>query len=340
VQRDLVADRIRARLIAAGWSDAIERLEKNGITVTGFGDTALQYRNDAKSTLLRLEYHSTGAEGPELHFHITDDTDRGHDFVFRPRGHPDDAISAIVAVQGDLTRETIDPLFSRILDVCPDSYVLAQGTLVPLEGEANADADLVELSRCSGKPGSLSDEEKEALFDAEYETRFPARPPLTSHEEKAIVERIAACERQLIATIRKLPTFIRQDAPTEGAIDGRTLGRIIRQIKSSTAESHQLDDADLELLRKCLAEILEIDKLMWGLKADLVEASPCEIVSIAKEYAPAKFGNALLELIQEGNFGLMKALDSFPYQNAKERFTEYAARGVREAIRAWVSRTK
>lgn len=125
------AARIKSTLSSAGWHDAFDGYAESGINVSGFGEVALQYANDADDTLLRLEFHAAGPDGvPEIHFHVTDEDDVGPDFVLRFGERLDAVLAAIVSVQDKLTLETINegPL-ATILDVCPRMYHVRDGRL-------------------------------------------------------------------------------------------------------------------------------------------------------------------------------------------------------------------
>ena len=90
-----------------------------------------------------------------------------------------------------------------------------------------------------------------------------------------------------------------------------------------------MDDKEARKVKKRLMEIGEIENGLKTVKNRLIQANLRLVINIAKKYLNR--GLSFLDLIQEGNMGLMKAAEKYDYQKGY-KFSTYSTWWIRQAI--------
>jgi RNA polymerase primary sigma factor len=153
-------------------------------------------------------------------------------------------------------------------------------------------------------------------FQSPVITHFIERVRLAVEEFKPVEREIARVQRRL----ETWPT--RNDAVKDLRKEQRTHAQRLQQLEEESGASAAELRRTLEIITKAHAEA-------EAAKKELIEANLRLVVSIAKRYTNR--GMQFLDLIQEGNIGLMKAVDKFEYRRGY-KFSTYATWWVRQAI--------
>ncbi|HIJ60638.1 MAG TPA: sigma-70 family RNA polymerase sigma factor [Nitrospirae bacterium] len=184
------------------------------------------------------------------------------------------------------------------------------------------------------------DEEDEFMTEEEKSDEALYKSISRMEDSLRIIEsnkiKLAKYKNKGIVTLKDFRSFI-NDKKKKGQ-NAKKYEDIHKEIQNDYKKIEQETGVKVdELIDKC-DKISKAKFLVDGAKEELITRNLRLVVNIAKNYVGR--GLPLLDLIQEGNIGLMKAVDKFKYEKGF-KFSTYATWWIRQAItRALIDQTK